>query len=204
MSGSCAPLAGFDARACLTLACHLCSNIGDKGDKGPARAVAALHHHTLSSFENWAEKMHKLKDAYGRADDGRADDERVDPRTQMFEVVLWWCIWGEAANMRFIPEFLSWVFWSLVHKRSGQEQYFGRYENGQGFLRHVMRPMYRVVSHEAFKKDQAGNVCDHSQKKNRTSFMFESVLKPDLIKALKTRIRNLKSLFGALPSQWTT
>ena len=70
--------------------------------------------------------------------------------------------------MRFIPEFLSWVFWSLLKERnSGQEVTpFGLYEDGRGFLREVMRPMYQHVSKEAFRKDQGGNNCDHSQKKN--------------------------------------
>eukprot|EP01043_Picozoa_sp_COSAG02_P033360 COSAG02_NODE_2272_length_9263_cov_212.913902_3_plen_466_part_00 len=148
-------------QACLTIVCAICSNI--EGENRKARAVQALHHHTLSSYENWAMNMHALRraNAYGRSDDG-------DPgtQTQIYEVVLWWCIWGEAANMRFIPEFLSWVFWSLVQRRDEPEEHFGRYEDGQGFLRHVMRPMYKYVSKEAFKKDQAGNNCDHSQKKN--------------------------------------
>ena len=151
-------------RAGLTIVCALCSNIEDDDlDARAVRAVKALHHHTLSSYENWAMKMHELKraDAYGRA-----GDEDPDTRTLMYEVVLWWCIWGEAANMRFIPEFLSWVFWSLVQKRGASEDCFGRYEDGEGFLHHVMRPMYQYVSQEAFKRDQAGNNCDHSQKNN--------------------------------------
>jgi len=157
---------------------------GEQG--GPSkedRAVKALHRHTLGAYENWAKNMHRMatKDAYGRQteEDERGDDgfRGLSPteRTKMlvFEVVLWWCIWGEAANMRFIPEFLSWVYYWLVNERDADfvpegrpGSALGRYEDGQGFLRKVMRPMYDFVSKEAFKKDLAGNPCDHSQKKN--------------------------------------
>lgn len=148
----------------LTVLAALHSNIDSLNPKErKERAVKALHHHTLSSYENWATKMQKMKilDAYGRR-----GGEVSGISTRLYEVVLWWCIWGEAANMRFVPEFLSWVFWSLVQERRTVETYFGRYEDGEGFLRHVMRPMYEHVRSEAFKKDMAGNNCDHSQKKN--------------------------------------
>ena len=94
----------------------------------------------------------------------------------MFEVVLWWCVWGEAANMRFMPEFLSFVFYSLLLKRpaggsvDAVNSLFGKYEEGGGFLRAVIRPMYNTVEKEAFKKDKAGNNVDHSQKKNLDDF----------------------------------
>ena len=143
----------------LTVVAALRSNID--GEDRKERAVKALHHHTLSSYEKWATNMQKMKisDAYGRRGD-------ADTSTRLYEVVLWWCIWGEAANMRFTPEFLSWVFWSLVQNRYSSETYFGRYDNGEGFLRHVMRPMYTYVSKQAFQKDMAGNNCDHLHKKN--------------------------------------
>lgn len=153
------------------------------GRSQAARAVTALHAHTLGSYENWALNMHGMRTktvAYkrqeGHANDRGADgfnglSEEEQMKTEIYEVVLWWCIWGEAANMRFIPEFLSWVFWSLVSERHSTtppkgRPGFGKYDEGHGFLRKVMRPMYDYVASEAFKKDQAGNNCDHSQKKN--------------------------------------
>lgn len=153
--------ASFRAKR-LTVVAAPHSNIDDGLDR-KERAVKALHHHTLSSYENWARNMQNMKisDAYARRGD---EDSGIS--TRLYEVVLWWCIWGEAANMRFMPEFLSWVFWSLVQNRDTRDTYFGRYEDGEGFLRRVMRPMYTYVSSEAFKKDMAGNNCDHSQKKN--------------------------------------
>ena len=45
---------------------------------------------------------------------------------KIYEIMLWWCVWGEAGNMRFMPEFISWVFHEFVHElevpRTGQQK----------------------------------------------------------------------------------
>jgi hypothetical protein len=128
------------------------------------RAIDALHRHTLSSFKKWAVDMQGLEDPYLRGDPNGEGTQQQ----KLFEVTLWWCVWGEAGNMRFMPEFLAWVVHALLQKRDTDQAILvlGKYEEGGGVLRRIMRPMYEYISAEAFKKDEAGNNVDHASKKN--------------------------------------
>lgn len=90
---------------------------------------------------------------------------------KIFEIVLWWCTWGEAGNMRFMPEFISWVFNCLIHHRHKNPGTLeiGRYDDPddpRGILRTVFRPMFEFLRTEQFRKDKAGNNCDHADKMN--------------------------------------
>lgn len=44
------------------------------------------------------------------------------------EVMLWWCVWGEAANMRFMPEFVCWVFYGMVQDLAMDLRFFDRHK----------------------------------------------------------------------------
>eukprot|EP01049_Picozoa_sp_SAG25_P021559 SAG25_NODE_8069_length_441_cov_1.204678_2_plen_84_part_01 len=75
----------------------------------------------------------------------RNDDKVTEQK--IFEIVLWWCTWGEAGNMRFMPEFISWVFHCLIRNRQENPGTLeiGRYDNAgypRGILRTVFRPMF--------------------------------------------------------------
>lgn len=139
-------------------------------DKGADDAtVAALHASTLASFKKWA-RIHRLPSGDTQLFFRNEDAAAAGPgrQLQLFEIVLWWCIWGEASNMRFMPEFLSWVFYRLIRRRDQARNLpdLGKYEAGDGgLMRRVFRPMYDFLAEEAFRKDQAGNPVEHSQKK---------------------------------------
>ena len=72
------------------LICAPRSNIrgANDTDDRKMRAVEALHHHTLSSFQNWATNMHGMSrtEAYGRV-----EGEESDTYTLLFEALPFDC-----------------------------------------------------------------------------------------------------------------
>ena len=108
-------------------------------------AVSVLHQRTFKSYKNWATKMAELSRSQAF---GVQREDTVE--RQIHEIMLWWCVpalasrrrsrlalgsrhsissrrlvrgrcvWGEAGNMRFMPEFISWVFHEFVVRAHAQ------------------------------------------------------------------------------------
>ena len=91
-----------------------------------------LHRRTFENYKNWCRKMASADSVSGgscvpQCGGGgeemdlavafrRGDSQGgvVENNRLIKEVLLWWCVWGEAANMRFMPEFICWVFYGMV------------------------------------------------------------------------------------------
>ena len=107
-------------------------------------AVSRLHQRTFKSYKNWATKMAELSRSQAF---GVQREDTVE--RQIHEIMLWWCVpavtsrrrsrlalrsrrhliarlvrgrcvWGEAGNMRFMPEFISFVFHEFVVRAHAQ------------------------------------------------------------------------------------
>jgi hypothetical protein len=76
-------------------------------------------------------------------------------------------VWGEAGNMRFMPEFLSWVYHQFVTElvlgTGGQRKEAWRRRD---YLNQVIKPMYEYLKSEMHKKNVAGVLAEHIYKKN--------------------------------------
>ncbi|KAF1322183.1 Callose synthase 5, partial [Globisporangium splendens] len=71
-------------------------------------------------------------------------DANSAPGTAEREVALFLLIWGEAGNLRFMPECLCFLYHSLASKLDGVER-LPNVPDGT-FLRRVVRPIYLVVA----------------------------------------------------------
>ena len=109
-------------------------------------AISVLHQRTFRSYKNWATKMAGLNRATAFGEAQRSPDS---VERKIHEIMLWWCVpavtsrrrsrlalrsrrhliarlvrgrcvWGEAGNMRFMPEFISFVFHEFVVRPHAQ------------------------------------------------------------------------------------
>ncbi|KAK4760517.1 hypothetical protein SAY87_005410 [Trapa incisa] len=90
-------------------------------------------------------------------------------------VSLYFLIWGEAANIRFLPECLCYIFHQMAREMDGilRHQVALRAdscnsENGASFLREVIAPLYEVVAAEAANNDNGK--APHSTWRNYDDF----------------------------------
>ena len=96
------------------------------------RAVQDLHSHTFANFAHWRHHLAlKISDHAERkhAAKTRERRERSRPwRTNMLlhELALFYLIWGEAANLRHLPECLCFVFYCARQRLSFPRQRLAR------------------------------------------------------------------------------
>lgn len=126
----------------------------------PADAVKRLYDKTFSSYKTWVAMMPSVRGAeYERLADMRLGAETEDGRRELVKnIVLWWCIWGEAANLRFMPELISWLYYKLAQ---GTPQL-----PNPSYLVQVVTPLYRLMDAEFKKVDKAGMQAEHTHIKN--------------------------------------
>jgi hypothetical protein len=137
--------------------------------KSTRSAIVELHNRTFGdddkeekggSYRGWCRMMRIKEDLFlPDTEDGAAYES-----TKIKEIVLWWCIWGEAANLRFMPECLSYIFYLAKTDFSDHRTPPARDEDT--FLEKIVKPIYQVVSTEMKRANQFGDLYDHPQKKN--------------------------------------
>lgn len=101
---------------------------------------------------------------------------RMDPvGMRLLFVSLYYLIWGEAANVRFLPECLCYIFHNMA-KELSQIMRFDNAENakscksesGVSFLDHVISPLYATIENEA--KNNNNGRAPHSAWRNYDDF----------------------------------
>lgn len=86
----------------------------------------------------------------------------------MMDLMLWLCMWGEAGNLRHMPECLCFLFHKMMQHNMAMKQGGGDTPNLYGgyFLDHVVTPIYEVVT----RKKKRGGGSDHQYKLNYDDF----------------------------------
>ncbi|XP_071914345.1 callose synthase 5 [Coffea arabica] len=124
------------------------------------RAVDALMNKIFKNYKTWCKylgRKHSLRLPQGQ--------EEVQQRKLLY-MGLYLLIWGEAANVRFMPECLCYIFHNMAYELQGllagnvsivtgeniRPSYGG---DDESFLRKVITPIYRVIEKEA-KKSKNG------------------------------------------------
>ncbi|KAJ0397332.1 hypothetical protein P43SY_009282 [Pythium insidiosum] len=118
----------------------------------PDEALRHIHTKFFKNYRRWCQFLRTpphLTDSHGSV-------ER--------QIALFLLIWGEAANLRFMPECLCFLYHSMAAKLEGLDKLPSVPEGS--FLRRVVRPLYLVV---AKMRDATGNrkTLDH---KNVTNY----------------------------------
>jgi len=66
--------------------------------------------------------------------------------SRVFDLVMFFCIWGESANIRHMPEMLWWLYHKMMesyHQQDGVSQTRSLYDGH--FLDYVVTPIYSVL-----------------------------------------------------------
>ncbi|CAI9108896.1 OLC1v1008598C1 [Oldenlandia corymbosa var. corymbosa] len=120
------------------------------------RAVDALMNKLFKNYKTWCKylgRKHSLRLPQGQ--------QEVQQRKILY-MGLYLLIWGEAANLRFMPECLCYIFHNMAYELHGllagnvsivtgeniKPSYGG---DDESFLRKVITPIYRVIEKEAAK-----------------------------------------------------
>ncbi|KAJ7945245.1 Callose synthase [Quillaja saponaria] len=124
------------------------------------RAVDAVMKDLFKNYKTWCKflgRKHSLRLPQGQ--------QEIQQRKLLY-MGLYLLIWGEAANVRFMPECLCYIFHNMAYELHGllagnvsivtgeniKPSYGG---DDEAFLRKVITPLYRVIEKEA-KKSRGG------------------------------------------------
>lgn len=101
--------------------------------------------------------------------------EAVSKEKRLLFVSLYFLIWGEAANVRFLPECLCYIFHhmaremdEILRQQIAQPANSCKSDNGVSFLDKVISPLYDVVAAEAANNDNGR--APHSSWRNYDDF----------------------------------
>lgn len=132
----------------------------------PPSPIHALHAKVFSNYMKWCRAM-CVTPNFSKMNSSMSAPPAVASR--VVDLVLWFCIWGEAANIRHMPECL----WFLYHKMMEE------YNKSEGFtqtrslyaghyLDHVVTPVYEIV----FKVRNNSGLQTGKLKCNECSLLF--------------------------------
>ncbi|GAV78689.1 Glucan_synthase domain-containing protein/FKS1_dom1 domain-containing protein [Cephalotus follicularis] len=133
------------------------------------RALDELMKKFFKNYTNWCKYL-------GRKSNIRLPYVKKEAQQhKILYIGLYLLIWGEAANLRFMPECLCYIFHHMAHELHGMlagavslttwEKALPAYGGGfESFLNNVVTPIYRVISEEAQKSKNG--TADHSTWRN--------------------------------------
>ncbi|KAK7353644.1 hypothetical protein VNO80_19095 [Phaseolus coccineus] len=124
------------------------------------RAIDAVMNNLFKNYKSWCKflgRKHSLRYPQGH--------QEIQQRKLLY-IGLYLLIWGEASNVRFMPECLCYIFHNMAYELHGllagnvsivtgeniKPSYGG---DDEAFLRKVITPIYRVIEKEA-KKSRHG------------------------------------------------
>ncbi|KAK9676237.1 hypothetical protein RND81_11G063300 [Saponaria officinalis] len=129
--------------------------------------IHQLMEKTFKNYERWCDYLHcksNLKFPAG------ADQQQLE----LLYIALYLLIWGEASNVRFMPECLCYIFHNMATEIHGilfgnanpitGETYQTARHGDESFLKDVIAPIYDVIRKEV-KKNQGGR-ASHSAWRN--------------------------------------
>ncbi|GER25525.1 3 glucan synthase [Striga asiatica] len=102
--------------------------------------------------------------------------EAINKERKLFLVSLYFCIWGEAANVRFLPECICYIFHHMARELDGILDHgvatpVANYINENGsvsFLEQIISPIYETLAAEAIRNN-SGKAA-HSEWRNYDDF----------------------------------
>lgn len=160
---------GFQLSNCENQLEHLIFLLGNTASrKGYQSSLPVVHFKLLSNYRQWCDYLGIKPDISGidLADDGSAPNPgSYNSETLENELALWLLIWGEAANLRHMPESICFLYHSMIGELhsanaattngtgsgSGISSARGRIpiqRHYGSFLTHVVSPIYSLLKSE--------------------------------------------------------
>ncbi|KAJ6792389.1 callose synthase 12-like [Iris pallida] len=134
------------------------------------KIVRRLRKKTLHNYTAWCAYLGRKSNVW-ISDSSRRS---ADPRRDLLYTALYLLIWGEAANLRFLPECLSYLFHHMAMDLNRVLEDYVDHSTGQSavpavtgenaFLDRVVTPLYKVISQEV--AHSANGTRPHSSWRN--------------------------------------
>jgi len=125
----------------------------------PHSPIHALHAKVFSNYVKWCKAM-SVRPNFAKMNTMCVSGPPAVV-SRVVDLVLWFCIWGEGANLRHMPECMWYLYHRMMESYTQCEGYTAtRSLNSGHFLDYVVTPIYDVV---VKCKNTAG---DHEAKKN--------------------------------------
>ena len=122
----------------------------------------ALHRKLLGNYRHWAKQL--LTQAQCAGDSDIAANKMID-------IALYLLIWGEAANLRHVPECLCFLFHQMRLELWAQAAVKSTTNRPPGwFLSKVIAPLYRLMRLEMKKTAESGKPMGHTRGCNYDDF----------------------------------
>lgn len=123
----------------------------DPIDRMDAKVVHKLRKKVLKNYMNWCSYLNKKDNLWLRNQDNE--------QRELLYTSLYLLIWGEAANLRFMPECLCFIFHNMAHEMNRVLEHYlddsaqparpATYSGKNAFLEKVVTPLYNIVKAEA-------------------------------------------------------
>nr|XP_043638747.1 callose synthase 7-like [Erigeron canadensis] len=132
-----------------------------------SRTVKQLSDKTFKNYVSWCHYLHFTSIIDSPKVPPNADRQQLE----LLYIALYFLIWGEASNIRFMPECICYIFHNMANEMHGtlfanvQPVSGGTYQavplDEESFLRDVVTPIYEVIRKEA-RRNQGGKVSHAS------------------------------------------
>lgn len=136
-----------------------------------ADALLALHEELMEGFELWRARYRKTLASFGPPEDANTiadfptvagepwppvgSTQWVAQAKELSEIVAFLLVWGEAGNVRFMPEVLYFITELLLTSDVPATELYssaGTIGRSGKFLAHIIRPIYNVVFNETVER----------------------------------------------------
>ncbi|CAH9104298.1 unnamed protein product [Cuscuta epithymum] len=148
-----------------------------------SNTVKKLNDKIFKNYNSWCKYLHLPSNIKSKQDGSKQQqrqqeqEQHLERQQQQFRdlvyVGLYLLIWGEASNIRFMPECLCYIFHCMSHEVEGLAgnvidvtgaSYETVHRGEESFLKDVVTPIYNVISMEA-KRNKRGT-ASHSVWRN--------------------------------------
>ncbi|KAL4163927.1 hypothetical protein KRP22_004553 [Phytophthora ramorum] len=124
----------------------------------PGHHVVTLHKKLMSNYTEWCQFIGAGSVTYT----GQAQGDLKNPLHM--DIMLFLLLWGEAANLRHMPESLCYLYHQAVNMLN--QDFLGQQKVPEGwYLRQVVRPIWKEASNMQ-RKNSLGKNLEHTQVRN--------------------------------------
>ena len=124
----------------------------------PPSPIHALHAKVFSNYVKWCRAM-GVPPHFSKMNSSMNAPPAVASR--VVDLVLWFCIWGEASNLRHMPECLWFLYHKMMEEYIRSEGYTQTRSLYAGhYLDHVVTPIYEIVNKVSFNFDSFPDTTD--------------------------------------------